>query len=186
MRDWLELSWKVLIVRGVLGIAFGLMALLWPDLTVVALVVLWGIWALAEGVTETLAAFSSGISGTTRLLHGLMAVAGLVAGLLAVLRPGMAATTLTWVLGIWLIARAVAGVVEGFSGTSEGSRGLVFLGAGLDLVLGILFVANPGRAAVGIAWVLGLVALVWGVVFIVTGFMVRNMAKDQAPPAVAA
>jgi uncharacterized membrane protein HdeD (DUF308 family) len=186
MGDWLALSWKVLILRGVLGLAFGLMAMVWPDVTVVVLVVLFGIWALADGFTEALAAFSSGIPGTSRLLHGLMAVAGIVAGLFALLRPGMAATTLTWVLGFWLIVRAIAGVVEALSGSARGSRGMLFLGAGLDLVLGILFVANPGRSALGIAWVLGLVALIWGVVFIVTGLMVRNVAKHQTPPAVPA
>ena len=64
-------------------------------------------------------------------------------------------------------------------------RGLLLLSAALDLLLGVLFVANPGKGAVAIAFVLGLVALVWGLVFLVVGLVMRKQVKaldtDGAP-----
>lgn len=186
MGDWLALSWKVLVVRGVIGVAFGVMAMVWPDLTVLVLVVLLGIWALVEAVTQGAAAFSSGADASMRILYGLSALAALIAGLFAILRPGMAAVTITWVIGIWLIVRAAFGVAAAFSRTRETSRGMLLVGAAIDVVLGLLLVANPGRAALDIAWLLGLIAVIWGVVFIVAGILARKaLSVEGQPPATA-
>jgi uncharacterized membrane protein HdeD (DUF308 family) len=70
--------------------------------------------------------------------------------------------------------------VGAFSTSTVVPRGLLLLSALVDFVLGVLFVANPGKAAVGIAVVLGITALLWGLVFLVTGFMVRKNLGNGA------
>ena len=92
--------------------------------------------------------------------------------------------TITWFLGIWLIVRGVLMLVSAFS-PSTGSRGMVLLSAAIDVLLGILLVANPGRAALDIAWVLGLVAVIWGVALIVIGLLTRKALKDLPDGSVA-
>lgn len=67
-------------------------------------------------------------------------------------------------------------------------RWLLLVGAALSILLGVFFVSNPGRGAVGIAVWLGLIALCWGVVFVVMGFLLRRehawpAPADQAKPA---
>ncbi len=168
-------TWKVLLVRGIVGILFGIMAIAWPVSTVIALALLWGIWAIADGIGLVVEAFQHG-SGGQKALALLMAVIAVLAGLYAIVRPGATAVILTWVLGIWLIVRGVFEGVGAFRPGLVGSaRALLGLGAVLDLVLGILFVANPGRGAVGIAVVLGVLALIWGAVFVATAFTVRKL-----------
>ena len=171
--DWLSLAWKVLVARGVVGIVFGVVALVWPGETAVAFVVLWGIWALVDGIGSIVEGFSSDPPGP-RWIHLLMGAASLVVAFFAIFSPSMTATTLTWILGIWLIVRGVSAFASAFLGRADGSRGMLVAIGAIDLVLGVLFVANPGRAAVGITVVFGLVAMLWGVVFLAIGLVVRR------------
>jgi uncharacterized membrane protein HdeD (DUF308 family) len=92
--------------------------------------------------------------------------------------------TLTWILGIWLIVRGAFEVFAAFSASRDAPRWLLLVTAGVDVILGILFVANPGSSVVAIAWVLGLVAIVWGIAFLATGFVVRRgeHGAAAAPP----
>lgn len=177
MRDWLNLSWKVLVARGVLGIVFGIVAMAWPLDTAIALAMLWGFWALVDSAASFAQAFERGTPGAARLLLVLMGGIALVAAFFAIFSPAVAAVTLTWILGIWLVVR---GAFEGFGAVvaSGGQARALLLASGVvDVLLGVLFAANPGRSAVGIAWLLGLVALVWGVVFLATGLVARKQVR---------
>ncbi len=179
--EWLTAGWKLLLARGVIALVFGVVAMVWPVTTVVALVVLWGVWALLDGIASFGNAFSSGRSGWGRVGFGLLGVVAVLAALYAFFRPGATAAILIWVVGIWLLARGVVELVLGFTRTPPAPRWLVLLGAVLDIVLGLLFVTHPGKSAVGIAVLLGIFAVAWGVVFILLAFAARKLAKELAP-----
>ena len=181
-RDWLTLGWKVLALRGAIALVFGIVAVAWPVETVTVLAVLWGIWALTDGIGSIMQAFEPEHTGSKVPLI-LLGVVALVAAFFAIFSPQMAAATLTWVLGIWLIVRGLFELAGAFSSSRTEPRGLLVLGAGLDLVLGILFVANPGRAAVDVAWILGIIAIVWGLAFLALAFVVRKAANAAESPA---
>jgi len=179
--DLLSTAWKLLLLRGVMGILFGILALTWPDLTVIAFAVLWGIWALVDGLGLFAAAFRPDGTGGQRVLAGVMAVIAVLAGLYAIVHPGSAAVALTWVLGIWLLVRGIFELVGAFAVDLPGSsRWMGVISALVDFLLGGILVAHPGKSAVGIAWLLGLVALFWGVVLIVLAFVVRSQQHDLA------
>ena len=55
MQDFMTLRWTVLLTRGLIGIGFGILAMAWPEETVTVLVVLWGCWALVDGIVMLLA-----------------------------------------------------------------------------------------------------------------------------------
>lgn len=177
MQNWLNMSWKILVLRGVVGIVFGIVAMVWPLNTALALALLWGLWALVDSIGSFIQAFESGTPGAARVLLVLMGLVALVAAVFAITSPGVAAVTLTWILGIWLIVRGVFEAVGAFF-ADGGQAKLLLLASGIvDVLLGILFAANPGRATIGIAWLLGLIALVWGVIFVVAGVVARKEAK---------
>ena len=176
----LPTAWKMLLVRGAVAVVFGIIAIAWPDTTLVVLVVLWGVWALVDGIGLATQAFSSGATRNQRVLFGLMALVALVVAFLAITRPSMAASAVTWILGIWLLVRGLFELVGAFTTTTSTPRWLLVLGALLDLVLGALFVANPGQSAVALAVVLGVIALVWGAVFIALGLLLRRRADEVA------
>jgi len=173
MRDMLSAGWKILVVRGVVGIVFGILAIVWPLETAIALAVLWGFWALMDGVGLLTASFQPEARGG-RLWLVLMGVVALVAAFFAIFSPAVTAKTLTWILGIWLIVRGLFEAVDAATRERTTPRWLLLLSAALSILLGILFVANPGAAAVGIATFLGVVALMWGGVFILGGLAVRH------------
>lgn len=183
-HDWLSLSWKMLMVRGGLAIVFGVLAMSWPDLTVVALAIIFGVWALVDGVGSFAQAFEGGTPTSARVLLIVMGVAALIAAFFAITSPGLAAVTLTWILGIWLIVRGAFEVFGAFGATHDAPRWLLLVTAAVDVILGVLFVANPGTSALAIAWVLGLVAIVWGIAMLATGFIVRRdvHAAEAAGP----
>jgi uncharacterized membrane protein HdeD (DUF308 family) len=86
--------------------------------------------------------------------------------------------TITWFLGIWLVVRGLVTLVGAFTpGTT--SRGVVLLSGVLDMVLGLLLVANPGRAALDITWLLGLVAVIWGGALIAIGLVARKALSES-------
>lgn len=174
--EFLRLSWKILLVRGVIGIVFGIVAMVWPLSTTVALVVLWGIWALVDGIGTLVVA---GAAPTTRakVLYGVLGLVSVAAAGLAFFRPTETVTVLTWFLGIWLLVRGAFEVLAIVLGRREGMVALGLVGAALSIAIGILFAANPGAAALSIAWLLGLLALLWGVVFVVAALVARKVAN---------
>lgn len=174
--DWLGVGWKYLVLRGGVAIVFGIVAMAWPQSTATALAFLWGVWALADGFGSLLQAFQPADSRGSRWLLVPMGLLAVAAGLIAVTSPAMTAVALTWVLGIWLLLRGLIEVVGAFGASTGVPRGLLLLGAGLDVLLGVLFVANPGGGAVGISVLLGLAALAWGLVFTGIGLWVRREA----------
>lgn len=174
----LERSWPYLLTRGLIAVVFGVVAMAAPLSTVTALAVLWGFWALFDGAGSFAQAFKSTAPLTRRTLAatGLLSV---VVAFLAIFSPSLTAVTLTWILGVWLTARGVLECVLALGGGAQSGRLALLANALLDILLGTLFMTNPGRASVGIAFVLGLSALAWGVVLLVLAWWVR---RSGAPP----
>jgi uncharacterized membrane protein HdeD (DUF308 family) len=172
-RDWLNTGWKVLLVRGVIAILFGIVAIAWPTSTAIALALLWGFWALFDGVGSLVQAFQPESRGS-RVWLVIMGLVALVAAFFAIFSPAVTAVALTWILGIWLIVRGVFEAIGAFSSSLLLPRWLLLLGAALSLLLGALFVANPGRAAVAIAVWLGITAIIWGGVFVAMAIAIRH------------
>lgn len=175
---WYQLSWQAVVLRGVLGIVFGIIAIVAPVETAIAFVLLWGVWALVDGVGSFLQAAQRDAQGRGWLL--LSGVIAVVAAFFAIFSPGLAAATLTWFLGVWLVARGVIELVSAFTTRRTTPRWLLVLGGLLSAVLGVLFMANPGRAAVGLAVWLGIVALAWGIALVVLGLFLRKESPRTA------
>ncbi len=177
MRNLLEVAWKIAVARGALGVILGLILLIWPTTTAVAFVLLWGIFVLVDGVGWFITAFTKGQDGNTRVLAIALGILAVAVAVLAIFRPLATVGALVIVLGIWLIIRGLIGAVVGLSGVRGKSRALIILGAVLDVLLGILFLINPFGAAAILIIVIGVTLIVWGVVFVVVGFMLRKTAK---------
>src|SRR5215469_8670580 len=117
-----------LIVRGVLALAVGIIALAWPQVTVLALVILFAVYAFIGAGMEAARAFSSAKAGPV-FGHLLLGLVDLAAGIIALAWPGPTALVLVLIVGVWAI---IAGLVEfsaAFaSGEPAGTRALFILG----------------------------------------------------------
>jgi uncharacterized membrane protein HdeD (DUF308 family) len=180
--DWFSVSWKALVTRGAVAVSSGQTMARTPNTMATALALLWGLWALADGIGSLAQAFWPGAGSGSRGLLGAMGAIALIAGIFAVTSPAVTAVALTWILGIWLMARGVFELGAALTSTTAVPRGMLVLVGLIDLLLGVLFAANPGKGAVGIAFVLGLTALAWGVVVVLTGLWVRHEGTGHLRP----
>lgn len=168
-----------LIVSGILAIIFGILASFWPASVVLTLVLLWGAYALIDGILMLVLAFRRGVGGGGRVFLIVAGVLGVLAGLVALIRPFDAAIVLAWVLGIWLMVRGIMEIISAFSIARGARRWLLVLGGVLWLLAGILFAANPGAGALGVSLFIGLLAIIWGVLLVVGGIQLRSAAKRE-------
>ncbi len=175
-KNWLDRNWVMLLVQGIVAIIFGIGAMIWPSITAVAFAVLWGCWALVDGVVHIAGAFKPDATGKGWLIF--FGAISILAGLLAVVHPLEIAVTLTWILGIWFIVGAIFQGVGAFSSTRTRPRWMLVIAAVLSLVIGILFVAQPGVGVLSIVLWIAVVAIVWGVVLVITALLARSLGQE--------
>ncbi|MGW4822792.1 DUF308 domain-containing protein [Streptomyces sp. NPDC004227] len=117
---------------------FGIAAMAWPIDTAIALALLWGFWALLDSAGAFAQAVDRDTPSPARVLLIVMGLIALVAAFFAIFSPGVAAVTLTWILGIWLIVRGVFELLGAFNASNATPRGLLLASAAVDVLLGIL------------------------------------------------
>jgi len=172
-----SLTWKSALGRGAIAIVLGIVAIFWPDTAIFTFMLIWGIWALLDGIAVLFLAFQpeARAARTMLLVQGGI---GVVFGLLIVTRPGISASVVTWLAGLFFVVR---GLLEGLSAFGTSPRGFLLASAAIDIVLGVLFMANPGGSAKGITVVLGIVALLWGIALVVIGLAWRKQPATPEP-----
>ncbi len=172
-------DWRMLAVRGVAAVLFGVAALVWPDLTLWALVVLFGAIVLVDGVMALVAAFtrSQETEGTRGLLilHGLL---GIAVGAITFFWPGITAVALLFVIATWAFLIGVLRIVGAVRLRKViDNEWLLALTGLLWIALGAILVVTPGTGALAIVWAIGLIALLAGVVELGLAWKVRRIQQ---------
>ena len=164
-----------LILIGVLAIIVGIVAIAWPGVTILALVILFAVYAFMDVGLQTMRAFSSR-TAVPVLGHLLLALIDLAAGVFALVWPAPTAFVLVIVVAAWALAGGVAEFFAGFqSGESAGTRALFILSGLVSVAFGVLLFARPGAGAVTLALLFGLYALIYGFSQITAGIQVRQL-----------
>lgn len=177
MLDFVKRSGTMIIISGVISIIFGLLATFSPISTIFALVVLWGIYAIADGVMALVTAFQpSGQRAKGWLIA--LGIIGILAGLFVIFQPFASTVAFVWILAIWLVLRGIVSLISAFGPVTKGSRWLIGITGALFVIAGIVFLFNPGSAALGFTVFLGIFALAWGIFQVVSGIRVRKEAKQ--------
>lgn len=176
--------WWAYILRGVIAIGFGVLALLSPAWGLAVLVALFGLWALLEGVTSFMTGLRSRRSSRNWWLDLLEGVASIAAGILALLFPGFAFEILLLLIGLWAIVIGVFQVYLAIRLRDE-IEGELWLGlAGLAAILfGVATLLFPAGSALSIVWLIAAFAIAFGVLLVVMGWRLRRineLAKRDA------
>lgn len=170
-----------MILLGVLGVIVGIIAIAWPGVTILALVILFAIYAFVAAGLQTMRAFSSGATGPV-LGHLLLAVVDLAAGVVAVIWPGPTALVLVLVVAIWAFAAGFAEIFAAFgTGEAAGTRAMLILTGLISVVLGVVLSSRPDVGAVTIALLFGLFSMISGVSQIVQGAQLRQIRRTLHP-----
>jgi uncharacterized membrane protein HdeD (DUF308 family) len=173
-------NWWLFVVLGVICLVTGILAIVWPGLTLLTLGIFAGIYLLVTAVLEILDAIIGEPGG--RALSAILGIVSLIAGLIFLRRPGESLLAIVVVAGIFLVAEGVIRIVRAFGSTGRRWVGVV---AGLiDLALGILILAWPDLGLVTLAVFFALTMIVRGAVAIVGGLKLRSLAHHPDPPPV--
>jgi uncharacterized membrane protein HdeD (DUF308 family) len=177
VRDFSR-NWIWILLRGVLAIAFGVMALRHPLVAGLSLTLLWGAYALAEGVVALITAFRVRKAGQPIWPMILMAVLGIVAGVMTFIAPGMTAVALLLLIAVWSVVVGGLMIVTAVRLRDE-IEGEWFLGlAGLlSVFFGIAMCAFPGSGALAVVWLIAGYAIAFGVLLILFSFKVRQLGR---------
>lgn len=174
-------QWSTLAIRGVAAIAFGILAFAWPALTLKALVLLWGVYALLDGGI----AFIGGLRTRVWSLV-LIGVVGILAGIATFRYPGLTALILLYVIAAWAIVTGLVAISIAIRLRRELTNEWVLALAGvLSVVFGGLLIARPGAGAVSLIFIIAAYAIVFGVLLLTLAFKLKGLpdrlASMQAP-----
>jgi uncharacterized membrane protein HdeD (DUF308 family) len=187
MLEYLTRHWWAVALRGALAVAFGVVAWIWPDITLHALVLLFGFYALVDGLLALAALLLGG--SLVRERRGWLIVegiAGIAAGVIAFVWPGITALVLLYLIAVWAIATGILEIAVAVWLRRE-LRGewLLALGGVVSVVFGVFLIVRPGEGAIAVIWAIGVFAIVFGVALIGLGLRLRRIGRGLSGPAMA-
>ena len=174
-----------LILLGILAVVVGIIAIAWPGVTILALVILFAVYAFMDAGLQAARAFSSRSAGAV-FGHLLLALISLAAGVVALVWPGPTAYVLVIVVAAWALVGGVVEVIAGFgSGETAGTRALFIISGLVSVAFGVVLFARPNVGAVTLALLFGLFSLFYGISRITLGVQLHQLHKehkDARPP----
>lgn len=173
--------WWVLALRGVFAILFGIIAFFWPGITLAVLVILFGIYALADGISAIV--FSVRTHWWSLLALGILSF---LAGIVVFVWPGITVLALLLVIAVWAIITGILEVVAAVALRQEiNSEWLLGISGVLSIFFGGLLIAYPAAGILTLVWLVGGYAIVYGILLLAASMRLRSYARGwQARPAV--
>lgn len=175
--------WWVLVIRGIVGIAFGVLFIVYPQISLVALIYLFGAYALIDGIFAAVQALRLGVHSDRWWPLLFEAIIGIAVGIVFFRFTGLSAVAVAFTIAVWAIATGIFEIVAAFRfGGSGGAPWLLGLGGVLSIIVGVLFSIAPIAALLAYVLVLGVYAIIFGVMMIVWGFRLRSSAPVTSAP----
>lgn len=179
MIGQLSRHWWALLVRGIFAVLFGVLALFWPGITVLALTILFGAYALVDGVIALAGAFT-GVEGESRAWLAVAGIFGIFLGLMTFAWPHVTALVLLLLIASWALITGILEIVGSIRLRKTVDDAWVLALAGVVSVLfGIVLFAWPVSGAIAVAWLIGLFAIVMGAVLIGAAFRLRKLGEQM-------
>ena len=178
LADTLKRGWWRVLLRGVAAIAFGVLTWFQPGISLASLVLVFGFYALVDGILAIWTALEGRKLSEYWWVLLLAGLAGVGAGILTFMAPGITATVLLFYIAIWAITRGVLEIAAGIRLRKEIDNEWMLILAGLaSIVFGVLLIASPGAGILAVLWLLAAYAVVYGVLVLVLAFRARSFAK---------
>ena len=177
MLAFMAHNWWVLLIRGILAIVFGVLAFLWPGITLEVLVLFFGAYALLDGVASIVIGLTGRGAQENRLWLMLGGVFGVLIGVLTFVWPELTALTLVYFVAAWAIVTGVFTIVAAVQLRKElDNEWLLVIGGALSVLVGLYMAAFPGTGAIAIIWLIAAFAVVFGIMLIGLALRLRRVA----------
>ncbi len=175
IRDALSRNWWLLLLRGICAILFGVFAFAWPGVTLLSLVLVFGAYALADGILALAAAVAGG-APAPRWWLAVAGLSGIAFGILTFFWPGMTALLLVSFIAAWSIVTGVMQVVGAIRLRRAIDNEVLLITSGvLSVALGVVLIAWPGLGAVAVLLVIGAYAVLYGVLLVSLALRLRRL-----------
>lgn len=176
MLDALARNWGLILLRGALAILFGVLAFIWPGITLFTLVIMYGAFAFVDGVLALVAAIRGG-TPAPRWWLALVGLFGIAAGVLTLFWPQITALVLLLFIAAWAIVTGIFQIIGAIRLRHEIDGEWLLIASGvLSVVFGLLLVAWPGAGALAMILVIGSFAIMYGILMIGFALKLRKAA----------
>ena len=174
--------WWAIALRGLAAILFGLAMFVWPGLSLLVLIALFGAFALVDGIFALGAAVEAGEDHLRWWPLALVGLLSLAAGLFAFARPGLTAEVLLFLIAAWALATGLFEIVAAIELRQLITDGwLLALSGAFSALFGVLLLANPRAGILSILWLIGIYAIVGGLTTLVLAFRLRKLQAQVQP-----
>ncbi|MFD4181740.1 HdeD family acid-resistance protein [Rhodococcus sp. NPDC058514] len=170
--------WWSLLLRGVVAIVFGIVAIAWPDVTVKALIVVVGVFWIVDGLISAVRAVQARRFVQSWVWWLAAGIVSVVAGIVLFAWPGLTALAFAYLMGFWAILVGILEVIGAFQVMANGGQWAGSMVAGVvALLFGLALVIWPGSGITGLMWLVGGFAIVFGIMLLAGAFQLRSAAK---------
>jgi uncharacterized membrane protein HdeD (DUF308 family) len=185
MSAALARNWWAVALRGVLGIAFGLIALFLPAATILALVLVFAAYALVDGVFAIISAVRAARQNERWGLLVFEGLADILVAAIAVIWPGLTALAFVIIVACWSIVSGSLMTFAALNLNIEHGRWWLVLSGILSVAFGVLLIGAPLLGAIVLAWWIGAYAFAFGVILLILAFKLRSHRDDRRPATMA-
>jgi uncharacterized membrane protein HdeD (DUF308 family) len=166
-------NWGALALRGVAAILFAIIAFFWPGITATALILLFGVYALIDGIFALIAGLRAarrhGRSGAL-LVEGVL---NLLIATVIFAWPGAALIALIYLIALWALVTGIVLTAAGLALIRLSGEWLLVVSGLLSILLGMILFVHPAVGAVALSWWLGAYALLFGIALVSAAFRIR-------------
>ncbi len=166
--------WVLILIRGIIALLFGIMAIISASFTLLFLVYLFGAYVFIDGIMAIIVSFQERKSSSLWWLVLLIGIVGLIVGVLAFIHPGNVVLVIFYLVAAWLIVAGFFSIIAAFF-RANGVEWLAVIGGILSIIIGIIFFLHPTSSILSIVWLLGIFALIYGIIQIIKAFQVKAL-----------
>src|SRR5207253_6043419 len=168
--------WWVPVIRGIAAIVFGVMAFVYPGLTVAVLVLLFGAWVLVDGLFRVFGAIGHHASDPDWGFHLIIGIVGIIIGLLTFHKPQITALALVIYIAVWALMIGATEIALAIKLRREikGEWFLILMGLA-SIVFAVMLLWNPLPGALALVWLIGSDAIIFGILAVILGFRLRSL-----------
>ncbi len=184
MTTLVSRMWWAIVLRGLCALVFGILCFVWPMATIGALVLLFGAYALVDGIFSIVAAISSKEPDSIRFYMVCRGLFGIAAGVLTFVWPQITGMVLLYFIAIWAIVTGIFEIIAAIR-LRKAITGELFLAlSGIaSIIFGVLLFAYPGAGALAVVTIIGVYAIVFGILLLILGLRLRSHAQQIVPKA---
>jgi uncharacterized membrane protein HdeD (DUF308 family) len=181
MLHALAKNWWLILLRGICAIAFGVLTFIWPGVSLLTLILLYGAFVLADGIFA-LAAAITGSTATPRWWLAVVGLLGIAAGAMTFLWPGLTAIVLQVFIACWAVAIGVMQIIGAIQLRKEiRDEWLLIAGGALSIVFGIILLTQPRVGALALLYVIGSYAVLYGILLAWFSIRLRSHSHPARP-----